>query len=63
MKKLCPYCKKKVRKKANPFWPFCSERCKLIDLGKWAKGDYRIPGDPIRKELQEESEKDKKDVD
>jgi hypothetical protein len=27
----------------NPFRPFCSERCKLIDLGQWAKEDYRIP--------------------
>ncbi len=29
----------------NPFRPFCSERCKLIDLGEWAKEDYRIPLD------------------
>jgi endogenous inhibitor of DNA gyrase (YacG/DUF329 family) len=27
----------------NPFRPFCSERCKLIDLGQWATGAYRIP--------------------
>jgi uncharacterized protein len=27
----------------NPFRPFCSERCKLIDLGRWAGGEYRIP--------------------
>lgn len=27
----------------NPFRPFCSERCKLIDLGEWAKEGYRIP--------------------
>jgi hypothetical protein len=27
----------------NPFRPFCSERCKLIDLGQWAKEGYRIP--------------------
>jgi endogenous inhibitor of DNA gyrase (YacG/DUF329 family) len=26
----------------NPFRPFCSERCKLIDLGQWATGAYRI---------------------
>jgi endogenous inhibitor of DNA gyrase (YacG/DUF329 family) len=26
----------------NPFRPFCSERCKLIDLGQWASEDYRI---------------------
>lgn len=28
---------------ANPFRPFCSERCKLIDLGQWATESYRIP--------------------
>lgn len=27
----------------NPFRPFCSERCKLIDLGQWATEGYRIP--------------------
>jgi hypothetical protein len=28
---------------ANPYRPFCSERCKLIDLGQWASEGYRIP--------------------
>jgi len=28
----------------NPFRPFCSERCKLIDLGAWAEERYAIPG-------------------
>lgn len=28
---------------SNPWRPFCSERCKLIDLGEWATGNYRIP--------------------
>ena len=28
---------------ANAYRPFCSERCKLIDLGQWATGSYRIP--------------------
>lgn len=27
----------------NPYRPFCSERCKLIDFGQWAAGAYRIP--------------------
>ena len=31
-----------------PEWrPFCSERCKLQDLARWADGDYRIPADPV----------------
>ncbi|OGQ44545.1 MAG: hypothetical protein A3H42_01010 [Deltaproteobacteria bacterium RIFCSPLOWO2_02_FULL_46_8] len=44
----CPYCRKKTLKEANPFWPFCSQRCKLLDLGKWASGKYSIPGESIR---------------
>jgi endogenous inhibitor of DNA gyrase (YacG/DUF329 family) len=27
--------------------PFCSERCKLLDLARWADGTYRIPGEPV----------------
>jgi endogenous inhibitor of DNA gyrase (YacG/DUF329 family) len=37
----CPICKKVVRSK-DPEFPFCSERCRLIDLGKWASGHYVI---------------------
>lgn len=39
----CPICKKEVEFGA-PEMPFCSERCRLIDLGKWADEEYRIPG-------------------
>ena len=42
----CPTCKKKVRS-AEPEFPFCSERCRLIDLGKWASGAYVISS-PVR---------------
>lgn len=37
----CPICKKAV-KNNNPDFPFCSERCRTIDLGKWASGNYVI---------------------
>lgn len=37
----CPICKKKVAK-SNEYLPFCSERCKLIDLGNWASEKYVI---------------------
>ncbi|QPJ64707.1 MAG: DNA gyrase inhibitor YacG [Candidatus Nitrohelix vancouverensis] len=40
----CPICKKEYAAKDSAFFPFCSERCKLIDLGKWIDGDYRIAG-------------------
>lgn len=40
----CPQCGKSiVWDAANPFRPFCSERCKMIDLGAWATESYRIP--------------------
>jgi uncharacterized protein len=37
----CPMCKKPVPAGAEDF-PFCSERCRLLDLGKWASGEYVI---------------------
>lgn len=39
----CPSCSKPVEWKAeNNFRPFCSERCKKIDLGAWANEEYRV---------------------
>ncbi|HEY4697418.1 MAG TPA: DNA gyrase inhibitor YacG [Gallionella sp.] len=39
----CPHCGKEHQWDTNNrFRPFCSERCKLIDLGKWASEDYRV---------------------
>jgi endogenous inhibitor of DNA gyrase (YacG/DUF329 family) len=43
----CPHCGKQSDWYDNPFRPFCSERCKLIDLGAWADDRYRIPGEPV----------------
>jgi len=41
----CPTCdKESIFDKTNPYRPFCSERCKLIDLGEWASENHRIPG-------------------
>jgi endogenous inhibitor of DNA gyrase (YacG/DUF329 family) len=40
----CPQCAKEVVWSCeNSYRPFCSERCKLIDLGQWANEEYRIP--------------------
>jgi len=40
----CPHCGKSVEWRAeNRYRPFCSERCKLIDLGAWATEKYRVP--------------------
>lgn len=42
----CPVCGRRTEfSPANRWRPFCSERCKLIDLGQWASDGYVIPGD------------------
>ena len=38
----CPICKREVCL-TDPEFPFCSERCRLMDLGNWASGNYKIP--------------------
>ncbi|HXG34997.1 MAG TPA: DNA gyrase inhibitor YacG [Bryobacteraceae bacterium] len=53
----CPICKKEVRF-GDPFMPFCSERCKLIDLGNWASEKYVI-STPLVPDAEEESENKK----
>lgn len=40
----CPHCQKEASWQDNPHRPFCSERCKMIDLGAWISEDYKIPG-------------------
>jgi endogenous inhibitor of DNA gyrase (YacG/DUF329 family) len=40
----CPQCGgEALWSSENPYRPFCSERCKLIDLGAWAAESYRVP--------------------
>lgn len=41
LKLRCPICKKAV-KSTDADFPFCSDRCRLLDLGKWASGGYVI---------------------
>ena len=43
MQLRCPICRSVVTWEENEFRPFCSERCKMIDLGEWAAERYRIP--------------------
>ena len=43
VKIICPICKNITTWEENPWRPFCSERCKLIDLGKWVSEEYKIP--------------------
>jgi uncharacterized protein len=39
----CPRCGKETECAGNPSRPFCSERCKMVDLGNWFTGVYRLP--------------------
>ncbi|HNQ03195.1 MAG TPA: DNA gyrase inhibitor YacG [Thiobacillaceae bacterium] len=42
----CPTCGKDVVWGVdNPWRPFCSERCRLLDLGEWASGNYKVPAE------------------
>lgn len=55
----CPRCGKQVAwDEKNAFRPFCSERCKLFDLGAWASEQYRVPVQEERDEPDAE-EKDR----
>ncbi len=45
----CPTCAKPFSTPSldqAPWFPFCSERCRLIDLGRWLDGEHAIPGPP-----------------
>jgi len=46
MKYQCPICKKLTDSKSDAEFPFCSERCRLLDLGAWSAEKYAV-SDPI----------------
>ncbi|MCL2076715.1 MAG: DNA gyrase inhibitor YacG [Betaproteobacteria bacterium] len=52
----CPHCNRETpRRTENPWRPFCSERCKLIDLGNWAGERYRLPEENSAEAISETS--------
>ncbi len=55
---LCPACSKEVNWEENPYHPFCSERCRTIDLGDWASEKFKIPGEKVNPDNLPEEEKD-----
>jgi uncharacterized protein len=63
IKVRCPICKKAV-KSTDPDFPFCSDRCRTIDLGKWASGSYVISS-PVKdaEELVQEGDLEDQDRD
>ncbi|MCP4284286.1 MAG: DNA gyrase inhibitor YacG [Gammaproteobacteria bacterium] len=53
----CPTCKNSFRwDQESPWRPFCSERCRLIDLGEWLDEGHRIKGDPEQPSLFQQSD-------
>ena len=55
---MCPICRKVEVKLGDPDFPFCGERCRVIDLGAWASGKYVIstPADPEDLNLKKQEE-------
>jgi endogenous inhibitor of DNA gyrase (YacG/DUF329 family) len=53
----CPICKREFDRETSPAVPFCSERCRTIDLGRWLGESYSLPviPDPEADELPEQS--------
>ena len=66
LKLRCPICKKTVKSRDAEF-PFCSDRCRTIDLGKWASGAYVIPSpvedgeEQIRESTPDDREEDREE--
>ncbi len=50
---LCSICKKAVSKKENRYFPFCSERCRLVDLSQWLGQGYSIKGESANPEVDD----------
>ena len=48
--KPCPIC---GRPSQPDFRPFCSKRCRTVDLNRWLSGSYAIPGEPVSEETDE----------
>ena len=58
MKIKCPVCDKNTEWSDNPWRPFCSKRCRNVDLGKWFDEDYRVAGEFAPDPEQQQSEQD-----
>jgi endogenous inhibitor of DNA gyrase (YacG/DUF329 family) len=55
MKHACPICKKPTDSETNAEFPFCSERCRVLDLGNWASEKYVISETVIDEDALEDS--------
>ncbi|HVP60887.1 MAG TPA: DNA gyrase inhibitor YacG [Myxococcaceae bacterium] len=58
----CPVCKKPAERRGrNPAFPFCSQRCRRIDLGRWFGEEYRVPSTTAEGDEQPPSADDPKE--
>ncbi len=62
LKVKCPTCRKETAWENNPHRPFCSDRCRLIDLGAWTQERYRIPGEEVDYNRADDDDDEKKQV-
>ena len=60
MKMKCPVCRSSVDSETHPEFPFCSERCRLLDLGNWSSEKYVVSESALDEDLFEKLERDLK---
>jgi uncharacterized protein len=63
MKMNCPICKKPVDSGTHGEFPFCSERCRLLDLGNWSSEKYLVSETALDEDLFEKLEREVKSED
>jgi uncharacterized protein len=61
MKFHCPICKTPTDSDSNPEFPFCSERCRLLDLGSWANEKYVVSEPALDETLFEDVDRNRTD--
>ena len=57
----CPTCRREAKpREENEAFPFCSPRCRALDLARWFTGSYRVPGTPVAEPPHDETQDDDK---
>jgi len=63
MQANCPICRKPTDSESHADFPFCGERCKLLDLGNWASEKYVVSSPAFDESIFEDLERDAKSTD
>jgi endogenous inhibitor of DNA gyrase (YacG/DUF329 family) len=58
MQRKCPICKKPTDSERDADFPFCSERCRLMDLGNWSSEKYVVSSPTFDESMFENLERD-----